>query len=125
MRARTMLLGAAFALLLAAPAVAEDYDCDNIERSVQIFNRSSAEITSLDSYNRDGAGQGDAYNLLDSPLEPGDDVSVNVGDGSGYHIFNLEAFTDDGYGAYTQLNACSYDATWVITDGDLSEEDDE
>jgi len=126
MRLRTLLLSsiALIGLAAASPAFADDYDCPNIDRAVDIYNESSTTFHYIDAANRDSVGADASDNLINDVLEPGGSVTVYLNDGTGYHVFNLEAYDEDnGTIAMTQLDACSTSAEWIITDDDVEPQD--
>jgi hypothetical protein len=125
MHIRSLLLGSIALIGLAAvslPALADDYDCNNINREVYISNGSSSEIESLVAYNRDDMDYGGGNNLLDGLLEPGDSTWVSVNDYTGYHIYEIEVQTYDGLSAMVELDACDSDASWTITDDQFEDD---
>lgn len=114
---------ATLALLTSLPAQADDYDCSNYNRAVTIENGTSYNITDVYAVNRDYTTDW-SYNLLDYTLAPGERARVSVDDGTGYHVFNVEVDTEDGYIGTTLLNACDPgDSYWYVTDDQLEEGD--
>lgn len=113
--ALAVLASVALAGFAAAPALADYSDCTN--RTLYVVNHSSHTIQSVISSNRDSNNwSGD--HLGSYVLDPGEEMMIDVDDGTGYHIYDLIAYTDDDYEADVRLNACT-ESQWFVYDEDF------
>lgn len=123
MRINALLATAALALSLgAAPALADDWDCDNPDRNIEITNGSNYVITGIDIYNDSQLGEDEA-NLLDDVLYPGDSVSIYADPAGEYHTYIVDVTGgEEDYIASARVDACQFGAGWYITDNDFTED---
>ena len=120
----SLLASAALALSFAvsSPVFAEDWDCNNPDREIEIINGSSYEITAIDIYN-DSQLNEDEGNWLSDVLSPDESETFYADPTGEYHTFIVDATAEDGTYATTRVDACQFGASWYISDDDFVEEE--
>jgi hypothetical protein len=116
-------LGFALTLGVAAPAVAEDWDCDNPDRDIKITNGSSYVITGVDIYNDKQLGEEQANRLGGSVIPLDEPTTFNADPTGEYHTYIVDVTTEEGYTASERIDACQFGAGWWIVDEDFEEEE--
>jgi hypothetical protein len=111
--ALNITLAAACAITLAAaplPALANGTMGNDYE--VTIHNNSNRTIDGIYATNVDNGDWGD--NLIDGGLLPGDEITVDTDDYSGYCIFDLRATAPKGRAwRWNQVNVCEQGDLYV------------
>jgi len=107
MISRRFISAAVLAALLAAPLALRDADAARYDRWVEVVNGTGVTLTRLYA-SHVGHTEWGRDHLGHQVLEPGQSISVNLNDGSGYCMFDFRGeFADGEHVENYRVNVCA------------------